>query len=1215
MALFFDDKIFKAINKDGTVVFKEQKAGFKERAFLCFYLLQKGDESTAAVVLNKMTAEMLTVRSGYNDALFWLWAFGEYLKAIDDTTSVKIYSDVIDYCISIIAHNWNRPGPHWLYPEEAGIFLSNIAMAYGSLSSIGNCIDGESIQKLLIDIRAFVFEKFIKKGRITSRLGNNEVCGDITAAAVPFGLLGIEDRILVEAVNELEEGLINRGVRFSSDDMYFGGCARTDITSILSWYYSEKGEMAKAKQLLGYVEQLWNEAHELYDIIPNTYAEEIYYKYYLEQYNGSFKENYLSYVLYSIAQQSIDSNQHFAIADSSALMRFIHYPTGWDDPYFFENNERVPRYPEVGQEIILKMVTQPFEAEMRPFVELYLNGQLQPKVSMSLITSPDGERYWQAEIGSFYFGDDVVYKFVVDENDMYVQSTEYSFSVRRWQPLNRVLGTEITDEGINIAFLPLQNNDKMPYLQLTTRDDNTAKLSFETKKADNYVENKQTETENYAHIKFGDNILKFFPNDVCISINKENGSLLKSYNNHDIPFIEALTDKGGIIHKLRFNFAMTADEKIFGMGERYSHFNYRSEDVDNYVYNQYRDQGLKTYLPVPLAISSRGYGLYMDTYLYSIFRFATQLSDLLQVEVDINEDKQVLDFYIFIGQPKEIIEQFTDIIGKPKLPPKWTFGLWMSSNNWDSQSEVCNQLALTKKYRIPATVIVLEQWSDEATFYIFNDAQYNVKSGDSYLEYDDFTFPEWGRWPNPKQMVEDIHGEGLRILLWQIPVMKYMSGIAHPQRDEDEKAMLDNGCHVKLSDGKPYRIPYGWFNESLILDFTNPKAREWWFKKREYLVKDIGVDGFKTDGGECVFGRDTMFFDGSSGNEMRNKYPNEYIKAYNEFLASYLTDYITFSRAGYTGAQIFPAHWAGDERSTYKAFRASVIAGLSCSMSGIPFWGWDLAGFHGDIPTADLYLRASQMAAFCPIMQYHAETKGEFNQDRTPWNIAERTGEPRVIEIFKKYADLRMNLLPYIYNEAIKASNTGIPIMRAMFVEYPNDESCADLKEQYMFGDCLLVAPVMQEETYEKKVYLPSGQWMDLLNGAEFLGSKFMTVKAPIDYIPVYVKADSIIPLNLGDSLDLCSDVGNAIDSYKNLCFLAYVKDTAMLNFVDDLGNEIHISCNKKPEGVAIDVKSFCKYPFIIMLKNAGRVGNIELSGTVCNCFAKGDDLIIKTKE
>lgn len=1183
--------------ENGCYIYNGAEAGVMESAFLSYYLIREGSAHKAIPFINKISKKITDRCVQYIDEVLWLWVLGEYInnsKAVEWLDKLAVTIDVV---LDDISRQWQVPRTNWICPSEEGLYLSNIAMAYGAVQSINNSLRSGKAQQLLIAIRDFTFKKFLKGGKIVSRLGNEEIFGDISIVAVPFALLDAGNQILVESIKTLEEQLVSKGVRFSNGDTYYGGCTRNDLTCLLSWYYSERGDIARSKWLLDQVATVWDRDGKLYEVDIESRKEELYYHYWLEKKNGVVEESFLSYILYFIAKQNI-SDKEKAGVESKGELSIIHNPTGTGNPYLFENFERYPRNPEESENVQLKMITDPFNTNQKAYVEYMVNGTIKEKLEMRVNTSKEGDKFWQTGIGSFNFGDRIEYYFEVHDNSVVTRSARYEFKVRKWHRLDKIIHASNDKGVISIFFEPLPGSSKVPRITIGRYGENTVKWSFSMDDISDVPKgNAGAGGYDTVSIKLDDYNLEFSIKDMLLKIlSPDRGSVAETYGSHDESFVELLTDCSGCIYKIRYKFRMKPDERIFGMGERFSDIEFRGLDVDNYVYNQYRDQGLRTYIPVPFAISSGGYGIYLDTAYYSVFRFGTRLSDMFELEADLDRKEQSACMYVFAGTPKEIIQQFAKITGRPVLPPKWAFGPWMSSNNWDSQAETLKQVELTKKYKIPATVLVLEQWSDEATFYIFNDAQYKVKDGNEYLKYEDFTFPEWGRWPDPKKMVEKLHDEGLKVLLWQAPVQKFMDGIAHAQRDEDEKAMLEKGYHVKYRDGGEYRIPaFEWFKRSLVPDFTNPEAREWWFNKRLYLVKDIGIDGFKTDGGECVYGDDVLLYDGTAGNAARNRYPNIYIGSYHEFINRHTGGKgITFSRAGYTGAQAIPLHWAGDERSTFDAFRSSVRAGLSCGMSGIPFWGWDLAGFNGPIPTAELYVRAAQMAAFCPVMQYHAETKGEFNQDRTPWNIAERTGEAYVIDIYKRYADLRMNLLPYIYQEALSSCQTGIPMMRAMFMEYPEDMSCRELTGQYFFGESLLVAPVMEEGGSTKNIYFPQGKWMDFFTGEEITGSRFATVKAGIDKIPVYIKENSIIPLNLSESCELCSHVGNRVDGYENLCFLIYVNDILSYRFADDLGNEVDIISKKNNNKLHINVSftSVSEKSIVLMVRNLkGKVG------------------------
>lgn len=1174
-------KIDYSIDQNGIVIINSKQLNIRDVCFLTYYLIRKGDLQQAETLINGIAANTQCENRQYCNIALWLWIVGEYTNAAKDETLIRNYSATICECIDYLERNWCTPRENWLGMLEDDVHISNIAMAFGAVQSISNCMQNNEAQRLKKVLNEFLFGNYMVRGQIVSGLANKEVMGDISIIAVPFALIDAGNQNLVESINTLENELVDQGVRFLQRDSFYGGCVRPDLTCLLSWYYSERGDVARAKSLLSKANESWIKHGELYNVDPETTREQTLFEYYVVNRPNGICECNLAYILYAIADQNIALKERTDLNTNS--VKINHNPEGTGNKYLVETMQRIPVNPLENETVLLRAEVQPLSMAQKVFVEYTISGLEKKDIDMKLETSEEAEQFYQASLGQFMFGDNVEYRFVVETiNQETVYSDYFQFTARRWIPLRNVLCAAHDSNTLVLSFGQLTENGKYPSLRITEKNEGL-NLSFYM---DDIIANDtQERIDQSFRLERNDIHIQQKEGSITFRVNED--GVIQSYKKLSKHFAEVLTDGSGKIYKVRYNFELDDQERLYGMGERYSRIEYRGYDIDNYVYNEYTNQKLRTYIPVPFTISSKGYGIFLDTTMYSMFRFGTRVTDLLEIEADIHREKQTLEAYMFIGSPKEVVQSFAGVTGKPTLPPKWAFGPWMSSHNWDSQQETLKQVALTKKYQIPATVLVLEQWSDEATFYAFNDATYPLIDGNDRFKYDDFTFPEWGRWPSPKEMVKEIHNDNMKVFLWQPPVQKYMDGIAHAQRDEDERVMLENKYFVKHRDGKPYRVPtYEWFKRSLVPDFSNPKARQWWLSKRRYLLEEVGIDGFKPDGGECMFGDNLVYYDGRTGEEIHNQHANEYIRSFHEFANEYVEGgTVTFSRAGYTGAQAIPLHWAGDEWSTFEAYRSSINAGLSCSMSGIPFWGWDIAGFHGKIPSAELYIRSTQFAAFCPVMQYHAETKGELNRDRTPWNIAERTQNPLVLENYKKYADLRMNILPYIYDQAKQTSNTGIPLMRAMFLEYPNDQSCANLTDQYLFGDSLLVAPVTQENSSTKDVYLPKGRWIELLEDDELTGCTLVCVKSDIAKIPVYIREDSVIPLNLGDSLTLCSHVGNQVIGYTNLCFMLYLTQTIKYDFTDEIGNCVNIAASKTQEEYEIDISSNCKQPITIIFR------------------------------
>ena len=608
---------------------------------------------------------------------------------------------------------------------------------------------------------------------------------------------------------------------------------------------------------------------------------------------------------------------------------------------------------------------------------------------------------------------------------------------------------------------------------------------------------------------------------------------------------------------------------VFGLGERYCSVNHLGKTLINRVEQKFCEQGERTYFPLPFYHASDGHGVFVDTANEVVFRFTEG-----NFQIELPEDAKA-DIYFYYGSPKEILHQFIKQTGETVIPPIWSFGVWASANRWNSQKAVEEQMALIKEHKYPVSVLVLEAWSDEATFYLWNGADCPITESDVAMDPKQVTYQE--PWPDPQKMIEQLHEQNIKCILWQIPALKKMEeGRDHKQNKLDRSYANEHQLVAMHEDGTPYQIPEEWFIGSFLPDFANPKTREWWFQKRQYLL-DMGVDGFKTDGGEFVYNDNICFQNGKKGREIKNPYPVQYEKAYADFIGK---DRVLFSRAGYLGSQTTPIHWAGDQLSTFDEFKAVLRAGISLSLSGVPFWSFDIGGFAGPLPSAELYLRATACAAFVPAMQWHSEPAGgQFEErlkgtggtnDRSPWNMALVEQNRDILDKATFFANLHMNFLPYLYSEAVKCSIAGEPLMKHLFLEYPEDEQVLREEDTYMIGD-LLVAPVTSEGKEERTVYLPEGEWFDFWNGQSYKGQNTIQVNAPLSRIPLFLREGGAVILNVGKDDQLGSTLDNQVHSYQNLLMLT-AGEAKTYDFRDHLQHSYELG-DGRPDAEKLTIK------------------------------------------
>jgi len=572
-----------------------------------------------------------------------------------------------------------------------------------------------------------------------------------------------------------------------------------------------------------------------------------------------------------------------------------------------------------------------------------------------------------------------------------------------------------------------------------------------------------------------------------------------------------LKDRTNQVYRIQSSLPLRAFDHVVGFGERFHSVDQRGELVDALVYEEYKGQGHRTYLPTPFGmIIGSDYGFHIESSTPSRFDIGVANPNRLLFEVDIAPGQEECQIRAFSGGPSSILSQYMSEFDLPKNPPAWIYRLWGSSNEWNTQARVEKEIEESIACGIDLGVIVIEAWSDESTFTVFRDAQYRPNNGSTGLTAKEITYPAEGAWPNPQKMINDLHASDMKILLWQIPVIKE-KGEPGSQVGAIWEYAINNDLIVKDGNGDPYLTRGFWFRHALLPDLTDSKVRKWWADLHRYLVTEMGVDGFKTDGGEHAWGIDLQYLDGRSGLEKNNLFPVAYAQTFHELMSDAKKDGVTFSRAGFAGSSAYPTFWAGDEDSTWEAFQASIRAGITASASGIFFWGWDIGGFSGALPTTELYLRGTAMATFCPIMQFHSEFNHHRlpSNDRTPWNLAMQNSDPEILTIFREFVEIRKSLIPYLCVEGELAIASGRPLMAGLFFDYSHDPEIWDAPYQYMLGRYLLVAPITEPGITTAKVYLPEGNWRDFWSSRNFAGKQWVEVDVPINRIAVFVHHDA----------------------------------------------------------------------------------------------------------
>ncbi|MDR0903392.1 MAG: alpha-xylosidase [Ruminococcus sp.] len=527
---------------------------------------------------------------------------------------------------------------------------------------------------------------------------------------------------------------------------------------------------------------------------------------------------------------------------------------------------------------------------------------------------------------------------------------------------------------------------------------------------------------------------------------------------------------------LRDQLTLDIGEQIYGFGEKFTVFTKNGQNVE--IWNA--DGGTcseQSYKSIPFYISSSGYGVFVNTPGKVSYEVASDTVSKVSFTVSGEE----LEYFFIGGDDSDkpalhsVLENYTALTGKPSLPPAYSFGLWLTTSfvtKYDEET-VTSFIDGMAERNIPLSVFHFDCfWMRE-------------------FEWCNFKFDE-RQFPDPAAMLSRLKARGLKICVWINPYIA--------QKSELFDEAVDGGYLLRNLDGSVFQCDM-WQPGMGIVDFTNPAACEWYAGKLRTLC-ELGVDSFKTDFGERI-PTAVKYFDGSDPVSMHNYYTYLYNKCVFDVLTEFYGEgkACLFARSATVGGQKFPVHWGGDCSAEYSSMAETLRGGLSLCASGFGFYSHDISGFEATA-TPDIYKR---WAAF-GLLSTHSRLHGNSSY-RVPWLF-----DDEAVDVLRFFTNLKGRLMPYIWTEAVKTSKTGVPMMRAMVIEYNNDPICRYLDTQYMFGNSLLAAPIMNE-TGDAQCYLPdTGIWTDILSGEKFSGGRYINKKYDYFGLPLLAKPNSIIP-------------------------------------------------------------------------------------------------------
>lgn len=562
-----------------------------------------------------------------------------------------------------------------------------------------------------------------------------------------------------------------------------------------------------------------------------------------------------------------------------------------------------------------------------------------------------------------------------------------------------------------------------------------------------------------------------------------NGKLLTSTGTNNLAYIRDPMGSGYVRERLE----LEVGEYIYGLGERFTPFVRNGQSVD--IWNE--DGGTdsdQAYKNIPFFISGKSYGVFVNHSGRVSFEIGSECPSKSQFSVA----GESLEYMILGGESvKHVLTLYSELVGRPCLPPSWSFGLWLSTS-------------FVTDYNEDTVLEFVDGMIDRGIpLSVFHFDCFWMKG----FEWTSFIWDR-ERFPDPAGLIRKLHDRGIRVCLWINPYIAQKSPLF--------KEGLDGGYFVTTGSGDVWQWDR-WQAGMALIDFTYPVARGWYQKYLDDLIR-MGVDCFKADFGERIPVADSfygakaekegiVYRNALSAESMHNFYSYLYQESIFEVLEKRLgsNKACIFARAATVGCQQFPIHWGGDCPSTYPGMAQTLRGGLSLSLAGFGFWSHDIGGFQ-DGCDPDLYMRWLQFG----LLSSHSRLHGS-GQYKVPWMYGEEA-----VEVAAHFTRLKLGLMPYLFSAAVEATTLGIPILRPMFLEFPNDEGCKTLERQYMLGPSLLCAPIMSDSG-TVRYYVPKGTWTNIMTRDRIEGPCWRNEKHDYFTLPILARENTILVTGKSD--------------------------------------------------------------------------------------------------